>query len=242
MILKKIIITCLVLAFCSVLVAQNNTNSSEPPYIEVDGVAKLVVIPDQIYVHVFLEERHEGKETITIEMQENQLKEIVKSLGIDVKDMGLKKTSAQYGRVRMMKKGVKANAQYVIKVKNAKTVIQLFEKLEVMKIKNAYVGKIDHSKMDSLKKEVRIDAITAGKAKAEYLVEAIGEKLEYPLIIKEKYSGHKSQSQNNYLNQRRWTNKLRMEDGILEDFDDEVDFEKIVITANVYLKYKIKTD
>jgi uncharacterized protein len=58
-----------------------------------------------------------------------------------------------------------------------------FQKSEV--IENYYLTKVGHSKLDSLKQEVRINATKQAKKQANYMLAAIDEKLGKPLEIRE---------------------------------------------------------
>ena len=51
-------------------------------------------------------------------------------------------------------------------------------------IKDAYLSRVDHSQMDSLRREVRMEAVRAAKDKATYLLAAIDIDLGAPLIVR----------------------------------------------------------
>jgi uncharacterized protein YggE len=53
----------------------------------------------------------------------------------------------------------------------------------------AYISKMSHSRIDSIKKEMRIKAIKAAKDKATYLLTAIDAKPGKPLLIQERDYG-----------------------------------------------------
>lgn len=70
--------------------------------------------------------------------------------------------------------------EYTLKVKNAIELGRMFQELEKLEITDAFISKVNHSKIDSLRKEVRILAIKAAKDKADYLLTAIGEQTGKP--------------------------------------------------------------
>ena len=51
--------------------------------------------------------------------------------------------------------------------------------------RKAFISKYTHSKMDEYKKQVKIDAIKAAQAKAEYLMNAIGSRAGKPVSVTE---------------------------------------------------------
>ena len=59
------------------------------PHIEVTGTARLDIMPDEIYVAITIREREEGKQTITVEQQENDLKKGLQSISISLDNLFL---------------------------------------------------------------------------------------------------------------------------------------------------------
>lgn len=59
-----------------------------------------------------------------------------------------------------------------MKVSGDLTEGKVFEKLDELKIVDAYISKVSHSKLEEFKKEVRVMAIKAAKEKANYLLTA----------------------------------------------------------------------
>ena len=118
---------------------------------------------------------------------------------------------------------------------------QVFLELEKLEITDAYISKVNHSKMDSLRKEVKILAIKAAKDKAEYLLTAIGEQTGKPLIIRE-VDGSSNQAYSNVsrgvssenLGVNYYTEKNKDKEG------NEIQFQKIKIKTSIYIKFLIK--
>lgn len=215
----------------------------EKPYVEVTGTIEKEIIPDEIYIAIHLSERLEGKEKISIEKQEMDLKNAIQSLGIDLKNLSMKGAVASYQKVKWAKKDVMANSRYLLKVKDAKTVAEVFDKLEVLKITNARISKVDHSKIKEYKKETRIDAIKAAKEKADYLLEAIGEEVGMPLYIREIAPSENSSYRPGNALISNTLSKSRNENSF-EDFglglSEDLQFEKIIVRSSIYVKFEIK--
>src|SRR5690606_15736342 len=111
----------------------------------------------------------------------------------------------------------------------------VFEKLGELKIQNAYIAKVDHSKMEGFGKEIRIAAIKDAKEKADYLLAAVGESTGKPLIV--------GGNSNNCCPQVYGAQEgmVYMKTGMNMDAaaDTGLDFKKIKIDASVYVKFAI---
>ncbi|UTW66210.1 SIMPL domain-containing protein [bacterium SCSIO 12643] len=206
-------------------------------YIEVVGNGELEIIPDEIYISITIRERQEGKKKITVESQEVDLKNAVKELGIPMENLTLSDANADYVKVGWTKKDVVSKKSYTLKVADATTVGKVFEKLDALKILDAYISHVSHSKIEEFKKQVRIMAIKAAKDKAEYLLAAIDEKMGNPIVIYE---------QNSVPNLPRKLMNLRGVSIASEaDYVDgikqlpEIQFKKIKLQSSIYVKFEI---
>jgi uncharacterized protein YggE len=128
---------------------------------------------------------------------------------------------------------------YTLKVTNATTVGQVFQQLDKLEITDANIVKVNHSKIDSLKKEVRIMAIKAAKTKADYLLAAIGEQTGKPLIVKEKENSYIDPSMLNVRGGRSSSTEYFV-DGNKVSTEDDIQFQKIKIQSAIYIKFSIK--
>lgn len=220
---------------------QSKIDCEEKPYIDVTGSAEQEVIPDEIYINIIIREKYISKEKVTIETQEEKLKTYLKEIGIDIKNLFLSNANADYVKVKWLKKDVLTKKDYTLKVFNATAVGQVFQQLDKLEITDAFIAKVNHSKLDSLKREVKILAIKAAKNKADYLLAAIGEQIGKPLIIQETENGitptglnilgGRSGSTNVYIDGER---------SLGNNQEDELQFKKIKIQAFIYVKFSIK--
>ncbi len=222
---------------------QNNASKTEEqPYIEVTGIAENEVVPDEIYIGIIIREKYVNKVKVTIEEQEEKLKTAIKLLGIDLTNLYLSDANADYVKVRWQKKDVLTKKDYTLKVTNATTVGQVFLELEKLEITDAFISRVNHSKMDSLKKEVKIQAIKAAKDKADYLLTAIGEQTGKPLVIKENEILHNQTRANVNIRGSRSESTEYFIDGIKvsDKENNEIQFQKIKIQTSIYVKFSIK--
>ncbi|GAB5418803.1 MAG: hypothetical protein Crog4KO_02170 [Crocinitomicaceae bacterium] len=208
--------------------------------IEVTGTARLDIMPDEIFVSITLRERSEGKDKISVEEQEKQMKAGLQSIGISLDDLTLSDSESDYVRISWRKREVISSKEYRLKLSTAEQVSKVFEKLDELEINDAYISKTEHSNIVELKKQLRIDAIKAAKEKADYLLKAIGEETGHALEIRENPQNYGSP--NSYSNvQRYYANSINL-DSIADDELPEIGFSKIRIEASIYVKFEIKQD
>jgi uncharacterized protein YggE len=222
---------------------QTPTNKvDEPPYIEVTGTAEKEVIPYEIYIGIVIREKYIDKTKVTVQEQEDKLKNALKLLNIDLSNLNLQDANADYVKVRWQKKDVLTKKDYTLKVSTATSVGNVFQELDKLEIMDAYISRVSHSKIDSLRKEVKIMAIKAAKEKSDYLLSAIGEQTGKPLIIKESdglplanipgvtMRGARSDESSFYIDGVKVRSKEL----------DEIQFQKIKLQSNIYVKFLIK--
>ena len=215
---------------------QTKVDCEEKPYIGVTGSADQEVIPDEIYINIIIREKYVNKEKVTIEIQEEILKTYFKDIGVDIKNLYLSDANADYVKVNWRTKDVLTKKDYTLKVSNATTVGQVFQQLDKLEITDAFIAKVNHSKLDSLNKEVKILAIKAAKNKADYLLTAIGEQTGKPLIVEERENGITSREK--VLYSGRYIDGVRRTSD--SDKEEELQFKKIKIEAFIYVKFAIK--
>ncbi|MFN4951098.1 MAG: SIMPL domain-containing protein [Flavobacteriales bacterium] len=214
--------------------------TEEIPYIEVNGYAEKEVIPNEIYIGITLRERMENKEKVTIESQEKLLREALTTLSIPISNLSIADANADYVKVSWQKRDVLTKKEYLLKVGNATTVGKVFQELEKMKIQDGSIDHVSHSAIDSLRKQVRIEAIKAAKEKSDYLLNAIGQKTGKALIVSELENNTVSRNDLARMPARA-ANKL-YSDAVFEsiDFEPEIEFQKIKLSYSIYTKFTIQ--
>lgn len=235
----------IVLALTSLLTyGQTNLNKTEEqPYIEVVGTAEKEVIPDEIYIAIVIREKYENKVKVTIEDQEEKLKVALTSIGINISNLTLSDANADYVKVKWQKKDVLTKKDYLLKVTNATTVGQVFQKLDDLEITDAYISKVSHSKIDSLRKDVKILAMKAAKEKADYLLAVIGEQTGKALVVTESaQTWTKNNNEIMALPQRNPNTITSTTFGVDSKSGNipEIQFQKIKLVASIYVKFSIK--
>lgn len=231
----KKLICLLAISLVSVASYSQALPNSEKPFIEVNGVAEKEISPDIIHIAIQLTERYDGKEKITIEKQESELRSYLRGIGMPDKDLYLSDANSGYVRVKFRTKDVMTKKEYTLIVHSAEDVGKVFQGLDKLDIDDANIVKLDHTKMSEYRKEVKIMAIKAAKEKALYLLEAIGESAGKPLEIREveyqpvyAMANYKAESSLSYNSEDKFASFETME------------FKRMKVQTNIYIKYEIK--
>ncbi|MEZ5008954.1 MAG: SIMPL domain-containing protein [Chitinophagales bacterium] len=239
--MKKLIFTAVIFTIFTFNSHSQNKLIDEVPNIEITGTAEIEVIPDEIFISISLRERQEGKENISIESQEKKLFSALEIEGLNIDNLSLTDADSDllYKRFKMDQGILQKQYRYI--AQNAKEVSQIFEILDDLKIQDGFISKVDYSKRDSIQREVRIMAIKAAKEKADYLLEAIGEKTGKPLKIspiKNNQNNYNiSSNVSGFLDEVVVSNRFNFEN---KEFYESVQYSKILIKASYYVIFTIE--
>ncbi|NCD68705.1 SIMPL domain-containing protein [Mucilaginibacter agri] len=154
--------------------------------ISVTGTAEQEVTPDIIYVSISLKEYVDGKNKTTIDVLERQLQKAVADAGVAKEDFTINSLSS-YNYVTQKKKNPDflASKQYRIKFHDLNAYNQILSEVDAKGIQSTNIDSYDYSKIEALKKDLKIKALMAAKEKAGYLLTAIGDHLGSALDIQE---------------------------------------------------------
>jgi len=206
-------------------------NFIDQNYIEVTGKAETEFTPDNIYIGVQLSEK-DSKNKNAISEQESQMLQKLKSLGIDTKKDVLIKDLASNLKTGFLSKDVLLSKQYQILVHDGKTAGNVFLALEEIGLSNAGIDKLESSKIEEYRQEVKIKAIKAAKEKAQLLCESIGQKAGKALFIQEQQVFETPR----YANVAR-QDMVVMAKGAYNAAD--LDFENLKVEATVMCRFEI---
>lgn len=210
-------------------------NFIDQHYIEVTGNATLEIVPDEIYMKIILDEKiTKGKQSIL--QLETNLFDILKKLNIDTKkSLSIRDASSNYKLRQLKKPDVLAMKEYILCVNNAETVGRIFTELDQAGISNVSIDKIDHSQIEKLRQDVKINAIKAAKEKAIALTGAIGQKTGLALYVYEYPT-----------NNERGKFTPRIQSNVAMDYASpgtsgasDVDFEKITLESSILVRFEM---
>ncbi len=183
-------IICMLCA-CSILfMVKAQDNSIKQRTISVSGKAEMEIIPDEIYVQVDLREYDKkGVGKIDIETIKNNFLQNCQSIGLSEKEISVQNYSgADRWWQRKNKKqnpDLKASISYWVKLNSTNKMDELVNKLDDEATENFFISKTSHSTIEEFRKQLKIDAVKNAKEKANYLADAVGEKVGEAIIINE---------------------------------------------------------
>lgn len=201
--------------------------------INVSGSAETEVTPDIIYISISLKEYLNGKKKTEITELENQLYAAVQKAGIAKENLTVSDLSSwNYATEKKKNPDFLASKQYRLKVSDLNKFNAIIEAIDAKGIASTNIESYDYSKIEGLKKDLKIKALLAAKAKAAYMVEALGEKLGGVIDIQD---GGDNVIQPVY---RTYMAKSAMAESA--DAAPEIDFKKIKLSFTVNAVFEIK--
>ena len=212
------------------------------PKIEVAGFAEMEVIPDEIYFNVSLREYYNDeknqKDKVLISTLEKQLIKAVADAGLPKEALSISGVGGYQNYVDKKKKPATflEAKQYELKVSSPEKLDGILSKVESRGVQYANVGRVDHSKREEFKKQVKIDALKAAKEKANYLVAAVDQKLGQVLEIRE-LDENIQYPQPMYMKANVRAFAAESADAVP---DSDVQYQKIKISYRMQAAYEIK--
>ena len=207
--------------------------------ISTSGSAEAEVTPDIIYINISLREYLKDgntKKKVNITSLENELYNAIQKAGVAKENLTINNLSSwNYYGEKKKNTDFLASKQYRLKVNDLNKFNQIISEIDAKGIMRTNIDGYDYSKMEALKKELKIKAIRAAKEKATYLVEALGEKLGGVIDIQD--SGDNIYQAPVYRNMMM---KSTMSDSVSPESAPEIDFKKIKLNFTVSTVFEIK--
>jgi uncharacterized protein len=200
------------------------------------GHLLLKLCQTKISISITLTNKIIDKQQFNIQEQEKKLKQVLIENKIDLSFLSLVTSLSQIITKKEKDIGFEVIKIYMLQLSSVEQVSKIFRELQDLNIKEASIEKVEHSKIDSLRKEVRISAIKAAKNKAEYLLDAIGEQIGKPIEVREIVEN--SLFKENFMsNTSSVANQLETNN---EEEKSGIGFENIKIKFTYFIKYLIK--
>jgi len=205
--------------------------------IEVNGSAEAEVTPDILYIGMALKEYFKdsaNKKKVEIEELERQLQSAVLAAGIPQENFTINNISS-YNSWWEKKKSPEflARKQYRIKVTDLTKFNQIMSAVDPRGIEYSNIESYDYSKIETLKKDLKIKALQAARDKANYLITSIGGSLGNPLEIQE--------INNEYYPQPIYrANSMMKSEAAMDSAMPDIDFKKIKLTYQMRTVFEIR--
>ncbi|WP_089809874.1 SIMPL domain-containing protein [Chitinophaga sp. YR627] len=169
--------------------AQQTDNRPPVKKIEVTGSAEIEITPDEIYLDISLREFKNKTTKVDMNKLELQLQKAVKEAGIPSGDLTIANVfGTNYDQWWTKKKkdpDFMARKQYRLKLSNLDKVNSILSGVDDEGIESVNISSYTHSKMEDYRKQVKTKALQAAKAKATYMLEAIGDNIGGVLEVQE---------------------------------------------------------
>jgi uncharacterized protein len=240
--MRNILIILTILISASIFAQTGEKNFIDQNYIEVTGKAEMEIIPDQIYLKIFLNEKEFKNKQSIVEIEKLMIDKLVE-IGVDTeKDLAIKDFASNFQFYWLGKSAIFVTKEYQLLVHNALTAGKVFVELEKIGISNITIDKLDHSKIREYRKEVKVDAIKASKEKATELAMAIDQNIGRAIFIEE------IERNNNYLSNTlsgivagiTVRGSRSFDNSISGSQNLDIEFEKLKIEYSILCRFELK--
>ncbi|WP_321322586.1 SIMPL domain-containing protein [Labilibaculum sp.] len=213
--------------------AQAQKNFIDQNYIEVKGLAELEVVPDEIYLNIHLDEE-DTKNRESVEVLEKQMFAALKKAGINLeKQLSVSDFASTLQDHFIKRADMKKSKDFELLVHDSKTLGKVFVELDKIKISNISILRVDHSEIEKFRRQVKINAVIAGKEKAIALAEAIGQKVGKAIYINEVSSPYGRQMVNTMM-------RVKSESFESGKGAPDLDFQKIKLEYAVMISFALE--
>jgi uncharacterized protein len=209
--------------------------------IEVNGSAEQEVLPDEIFVNITLREYFKDKDNknkVDIIALEKQLQKAVEEAGIPKENFTIGALNGYrewWGRKKPTT--FLESKSYILKVPNLYKIDGIVARVDDKGIASTNIDRYEFSKIEQLRKDIKIKALQAAKAKAQYLLEGIGEQLGEAIDIIEIDNGYQN-PQPVYSNMMLRATAAPMADMAMPE--STIDVQKIKVRYEIKAVFKIK--
>lgn len=228
--MKKILFIILLITGIS-SVANAQQQEEKRHYIEVTGDAELKIIPDEIYLSIALNEKN-TKDRRSLDELERDVIEVLRKLNIPTENLSISGANSDMERAFWTGKKIYARKSYILKLTKANDIGQVLRELENKGISNVDLARVDNSQMEKYRKEVKIMAMKAAKEKAEYLLNAIGEKAGKPFLIQERNYSPFYQNRSNIM--------MMKSNSTEENVNYNLEFQEMVLKYEIFARFEIE--
>jgi uncharacterized protein len=223
--------------------AQNgDKNFIDQNYIEVTGKAEMEVVPDMIYLKIILSDKDNKNKQSLDEIDKTMISKL-KEIGVEVsKDLSIKDFTSNFKSYWISKTDILLTKQYQLIIHDTKTLQKVYFEFQKLGISNVSIDKLDHSKIEQFRKEVKINAIKAAKDKAESLAIAINQTIGKALFIQETDFSTPSLITNALQGSVSGINvRLRGASNYSNDTSNQdIEFEKINLVYSILVRFELK--
>jgi uncharacterized protein YggE len=238
--MKKVMFILAGLFLSTLSQAQQTDNKPPVKKIEVTGSAEIEITPDEIYLDIALREYKNKTTKVEIGVLEKQLQKAVLEAGIAPADLTVSNVFGNNYELWWVKKkkvtDFMARKQFRLKLSKLDKVNAILGAVDEEGIESVNISSYTSSKMEEYRKEVKVKALQAAKAKATYMLEGVGDKIDGILEVQEintdNYSDVRPLMANAYMSREKTMDT--------ESAMPDIDFKTIKVRAEVRAVFFIK--
>lgn len=206
-------------------------NFIDKPYLETTAVVDTLVVPDRIYLSIFITEA-DTKGKTSVEELENRMNNKLIALGIDTKkQLSLSDVTSNFKNYFLRSKDILKNKAYTLLVYDAITAGKVIVGLESIEISNVQLTKTEYSKMEQLQLALKQNAVAKAKLQGESLLKPLNQNLGKAIYI----------SDMNYNVYRSDMSEIKVLGyASKEQAPIDIEFEKIKIESRINITFAIE--
>ena len=236
--MKKLLIGLLLICPLTIFSQNVGKNFIDQNYIEVTGKAEMDIVPDLIYLKIVLSDK-DNKNKQSLEEIEKAMISKLTEIGIDInKDLSIKDYASNFKQYWLSKTDVVLTKEYQLIIHDTKSLQNVFMDFQKLGISNVTIDKLDHSKIEQFRRDVKINAIKAAKEKAEAMTGAINQTIGKAIYIQEIDNPNYRTAM-----QSRASNVVVKGYGSVSSTDSsqpDLEFEKINLQYSILVRFELK--
>lgn len=192
---NKIFIASILTSIAMFLFSCNSSDccsDATPKKIVVVGSAEMEVIPDEISMTFTLKEYLDAnKQKVKLDDIKAEFLSVCRSAGVVDSNIVISSYSGNERwdyythKRRRTEPDFMSSIAYSVQVSSAEKLDAIVSSVNDSALDNFYINNTTHSKMEELRREVKMNALKASKEKAQYLAQSIGENIGEALLIQE---------------------------------------------------------
>lgn len=226
-----------VIGFCQI-----EKNFIDQNYIEVTGRAEKEIVPDLIYLNIRINERDSKTKAPSAQTEKSMIAKL-SEIGIDPSTDLVVRNLSSYQNALLFKTTIEIQKDYLLTTHSAKQAGLVMVELEKLGISNIRVAKVDHTKMEEYRSQVRITATKVAREKAEGIAKALDQNIGRAIHINETnqypvYNFPANTTEYRYMSLQQTGTIHR---GVSQDDEPaNVDFETIKMSSTIFVKFELK--
>lgn len=234
--MKKI--SLLILTLISLNVFSQEKNFIDLPYLETSAKCDTLVTPDRIFLKIIISEK-DTKGKISVEELETTMNDRLKKIGINTQtQLTLKDLASNYKKYLLKQQDIQKTKNYSLLVYDSKVAGKVLAELEEIGISNVTLEKTEYSKIDEMFFTLKQKAVEKAKKQANYMAKALNQKIGSAIFISDLKT---IVDRNNITN-------FELQEVVMVGYSNrskqnyvpiDIEFEKIGIESQIYIKFKI---